>query len=415
MGSTIIDSLSTLWIMNLKPEFEEAKIWVKNNLEFDSSNAYTSYFEVSIRILGGLLSAYELSKDEIFLQKAEKLGQILIQNINSEGFPYPFYNFQTQQGKPRKKLKYLTSYGPIYSKNYYLLSEIGTLSIEFSALSHWTGNSSYSEIHEKLLKKILRLLPKGIKPNRIFSDFTFTSVYSAAGEGDSYYEYLLKQYIHMPLRFSYLKDEAVEAIDDILEKLVQQDVSGFYYIGMLKHGKLVPQMHHLACFFPGLLIKAIQKLELKNADHYLVMAKELAYTCYNMYEQSASGLAPEEAYIEYGIKLPWFSEYHYALRPETLESLYYLYTYTNDEIYREWALKIFKSIEKWAKNEVGFAEIKNVNKVPPSQTGCLPSYFFSETLKYLYLIFSDPTLVNPNTWVFNTEGHPFLIKHNSTL
>lgn len=415
MGSTIIDSLSTLWLMNLTSEFQEARNWVKNDLEFDRSNSYISYFEVSIRILGGLLSAYELSKDEIFLQKAEKLGQILVQGFNNEGFPYPNYNFQTKQGKPKSALKYLTTNGPIYSKNFYILSEIGTLCLEFSALSYWTNNKTYSQAPEKILKKVLKTLPKGLKPNRIFSDFSYTPKYSASGEGDSYYEYLLKQYIHMPLHFSYLKNETIEAINDVLDKLVQQDVSGLYYVGVIKNGKLIPQMHHLACFLPGLLIKAIQKLDLKNNEHYLIMAKELAYTCFNMYEQSLSGISPEEVYVERGIKIPWFLENHYALRPEALESFYYLYTYTNDEIYREWAVKIFKSIEKWARNDVAYAQIQNVNKLPPVQTGCLPSYFFSETLKYLYLIFSDPGVLNPNIWIISTEGHPLQIKHNVTL
>ena len=87
-----------------------------------------------------------------------------------------------------------------------------------------------------------------------------------------------------------------------------------------------------------------------------------------------------------------------------------MYYYTKDPIYQEWAWNIFLAIEKFAKNEVGYAEIENVNRNPPTQRGCVSSYFFSETLKYLYLIFSEDDKLDLNSWILNTEGHPLKIK-----
>ena len=58
--------------MNMKAEFDEAREWVANHLHFRASSV--SMFETIIRILGGLLSAYDLSADKIFLTKAKELA-----------------------------------------------------------------------------------------------------------------------------------------------------------------------------------------------------------------------------------------------------------------------------------------------------------------------------------------------------
>ena len=69
IGLTMVDSLDTMWLMDLREEFTEAKNWVKNSLQFHS-NKYVNVFEVTIRVLGSLLSTYHLSGDKEFLDKA---------------------------------------------------------------------------------------------------------------------------------------------------------------------------------------------------------------------------------------------------------------------------------------------------------------------------------------------------------
>ena len=70
LGLTIVDSLDTMWLMGLTEEFHEAREWVANNLDIAGNHHEVSVFETNIRILGGLLAAYHLSKDGVFLQKA---------------------------------------------------------------------------------------------------------------------------------------------------------------------------------------------------------------------------------------------------------------------------------------------------------------------------------------------------------
>lgn len=414
MGSTIVDSLSSLWLLGLHNEFQNATEWVEKSLTFNSSNTFTSFFEVNIRILGGLISAYELSGQKVFLDRAEELGKIMARGFDSKGFPPSYYNFATGEGNTRKKLRTYSIYGPIYGPGYYSLAELGTLSLEFSALGHHLKQDHYKHLGSQAVNLILNSFDPGIFPNGIYNDLSHTNTYSVAGEGDSFYEYLVKEYLHTGSKNTDLEKAAINSIIDIIEKLLQQDVAGYYYLGLIKDGEFISQMDHLACFFPGTFVLAAERLEFSNKERLITIAKELAFTCYSMYEQSESGLASENVNLHYGIKYPWFIDNHYALRPETLESLWYLYDLTKDNIYREWAWNIFQAIEKHAKNDVGYAEIENVNRNPPNQRGCLPSYFFSETLKYLYMIFSDEEIIDLNTWVFTTEGHPLKIKTDYT-
>lgn len=99
-----------------------------------------------------------------------------------------------------------------------------------------------------------------------------------------------------------------------------------------------------------------------------------------------------------------------VLRPETVEALFYLYRLTKKEVYREWAWQIFQAFEKFTKIEPsGYSSLHTVyaaNKYKDQ----MESFFLSETLKYMYLLFGeDDHFVALDEWVFNTEGHPLPI------
>lgn len=80
LGLTIVDSLDTLYIMSMDEEFEEARNWIETNLKLDADRD-VNLFEVTIRVLGGLLGAYHLSGDRMFLTKAVSLS---IHNTHNE-------------------------------------------------------------------------------------------------------------------------------------------------------------------------------------------------------------------------------------------------------------------------------------------------------------------------------------------
>uniref|UniRef100_H3C0R9 alpha-1,2-Mannosidase n=1 Tax=Tetraodon nigroviridis TaxID=99883 RepID=H3C0R9_TETNG len=93
-GATIVDALDTLYIMEMFEEFDEATDWVEKNLNFNV-NAEVSVFEVNIRFVGGLLSAYYLSGKEIYRQKAVELGEKLLPAFKTPtGIPWALLNLK---------------------------------------------------------------------------------------------------------------------------------------------------------------------------------------------------------------------------------------------------------------------------------------------------------------------------------
>ena len=83
MGVTLVDSLDTLWYMGMKDEFTHAKEWVEKSLTFNRAGT-VSVFETTIRELGGLLAAYDINKDIIFLEKAKELADRLLPAFDTQ-------------------------------------------------------------------------------------------------------------------------------------------------------------------------------------------------------------------------------------------------------------------------------------------------------------------------------------------
>jgi mannosyl-oligosaccharide alpha-1,2-mannosidase len=100
------------------------------------------------------------------------------------------------------------------------------------------------------------------------------------------------------------------------------------------------------------------------------------------------------------------------LRPETIESLFYLYYFTGNKTYQDWGWNIFQGIEKYTKVSAGYTTISNVrDDMDTRPREMMESFFLGETLKYLYLLFADYDKheINLDQWVFNTEAHPLPI------
>ncbi|KAJ3197751.1 hypothetical protein HDU67_003654 [Dinochytrium kinnereticum] len=177
----------------------------------------------------------------------------------------------------------------------------------------------------------------------------------------------------------------------------------------------------------------------------LYIAQELTRTCYEMYHQTPSGLSPEIAFfrpldeedggvkgilesmrknarnnpptalttpdehydMDFGMN---YRDRHNLLRPETVESLFVLYRITGERKYREWGWKIFRAFERWAKvRSGGYSSMADVQSTPPGRRDHMESFFIGETLKYLFLLFSDTDVLPLDQYVFNTEAHPFPI------
>jgi mannosidase alpha-like ER degradation enhancer 2 len=94
----------------------------------------------------------------------------------------------------------------------------------------------------------------------------------------------------------------------------------------------------------------------------------------------------------------------YALRPENIESAYYLYKYTRDDKYLMMVENYFETIIKHCKCEYGYAHLKDV--VTKEKKDSMESFFLAETMKYLYLTFAKESVLDFQKVIFNTEAHP---------
>ncbi|HMC21205.1 MAG TPA: glycoside hydrolase family 47 protein, partial [Thermoanaerobaculia bacterium] len=176
---TPVDSLDTLILMGFKDEADKARALIIEKLSFDKDISVQN-FEITIRLLGGLLSAYQMTGDERLLKLADDLGTRLLPVFNSPtGMPYRFVNLRT--GK--------TS-GPKSNP-----AEIGTLILEFGTLSKLTHKPVYFDKAKNALVQLYNRRSKiGLVGEEIDVDSgQWVSRTSHVGGGiDSYYEYLLK-------------------------------------------------------------------------------------------------------------------------------------------------------------------------------------------------------------------------------
>jgi len=94
----------------------------------------------------------------------------------------------------------------------------------------------------------------------------------------------------------------------------------------------------------------------------------------------------------------------YPLRPEIVESTYYLYHYSRDSHYLRMGQTIFEDFVKYCRTDEGYAALKSV--ITKEKSDSMQSFLFAETFKYFYLIFAPPRTLNFNKVIFNTEAHP---------
>ncbi|XP_068698673.1 mannosyl-oligosaccharide 1,2-alpha-mannosidase IA-like [Montipora foliosa] len=399
-GATVVDALDTLYIMDMKEEFEQARKWVAMSLNFNHASD-VSVFETTIRFLGGLLSAYAFSGDEVFKVKAKEVGDKLLPAFNTPtGIPWAMVNFASGSGH---------NWGWA-SGGCSILAELGTMHLEFVYLSKITGNQIYAQKVSRV-REVLNQIdkPNGLYPNYLNprSGVWGSQHVSLGALGDSFYEYLIKSWVMTGETDNVARqmyDKAVEAIEKMLVR--KSSPSNLTYIAEYKYGRLDHKMDHLACFTPGMFLLGAKGS--KNEKHFINLAAEIANTCHESYRKTATGIGPEAFRFEgphEAIALR-SSERYYILRPEVIEGFFYMWRYTHEPKYREWAWEAAQNIDKYCRAGAGFSGIKDVTSTSVIHDDVQQSFFLAETLKYLYLIFSEDTLLPLDHWVFNTEAHP---------
>lgn len=456
LGATVVDALDTAMIMGVEDIVSEAGTWIETHLaERINNKGQVNLFETTIRVLAGLLSAYHLSsgassastqtgpRPNVYLENARLLADRLLFAFTSSPTAIPFSDVVLHDSSSHAAPGGLSS-----------TSEVSTLQLEFNYLTEVTGDVKYSLEamkvleHMKTLPKVEGLVPIYISPHT--GEFSGQNI-RLGSRGDSYYEYLLKVWLQQGAfknsNLTYLHNMYEEAMKGVKHLLVRKSIpSRLIFVGELPYGatgEFSPKMDHLVCFLPGTLALGATKgltkskaakenlLSFEDVEN-LRLAEDLAKTCFEMYSVTSTGLAPEIAYfhtedffeggLDGGNKSSEYSndiiikpaDRHNLLRPETVESLFVLYRITEDPKYREWGWQIFEAFEKYTKvDSGGYTSLDDVTTIPPHRRDKMETFFLGETLKYLYLLFTDSTLVPLDKFVFNTEAHPIPISFSN--
>jgi mannosidase alpha-like ER degradation enhancer 2 len=372
---TPVDSLDTLVLMGLTEEAEEARRLVVERLSFDQ-DVFVKNFEITIRLLGGLLSAHQLTGDPRLLALARDLGRRLLPAFDSPtGMPYVDVNLKT--GKARGSRS-----NP---------AEIGTLLLEFGTLARLTGEDVY---YRKAKQALVALhgrrsrigLPGGAIDVETGQWLDHDS--HVGGGIDSYYEYLLKGWLLFGDQdLKRMWDEGQAALD---RYLADDGPTGLWYgqANMDTGARTATEFGALHAFLPAVLAL--------GGD--LDRARRLQESSYRMW--TGPGLEPEV--LDYRRMRP--TSLGYQLRPEIVESTYYLHQLTRDARYLQMGQALFEDIVRHCRTEAGYAVLEDV--LTKRKGDRMPSFFLAETLKYFYLLFAPDPPLDLGQVVFNTEAHP---------
>ena len=297
-GATLVDSLDTLWIMDMKREFAFAVSDLKK-IDFTTTDLDTlNVFETTIRYLGGLLSAYDISghKYKILLQKAIELGDMLYMAFDTPNrMPVTRWDWKNAAIGEQQE-----------ADTHALLAEVGSMTLEFTRLSQITGDNKWYDAitrvtdatHERQNDtKIPGLWPTLI--NMRILDFKRGTTFTFGGMADSLYEYLPKQYLMLGGNNNQYHDMYLAALESAKEHLffipLNRQNENMLLTGTLERkaaGDLdfIPQAQHLSCFAGGMVALAAKVFDATNEFD---TARQLVDGCLWAYESMPSGIMPE--------------------------------------------------------------------------------------------------------------------------
>ncbi|KAF9877570.1 glycosyl hydrolase family 47 [Colletotrichum karsti] len=434
-AASLVDSLDTLWIMGFHTEFYAAAEVAAQMDWAKTSEKSANMFETTIRHLGGLLSAYDLSGEVALLEKAKELGDMLYMGFDT---PNRIPGFWLNFDDAKNGVQYAGTHDPSASPS--------SLSLEFTHLAQLTGDMKYYDAVNRISRflertqfqsKLPGMWPKMIdfRGERVDTDNGFT----LGALADSLYEYLPKMYALLGgLDKSYEKMYvgAMAIVEQHIlfrPMLPENDNANILFAGdvYVHQDKIdhVAEGQHLSCFAGGMLGLGGK---LFSIDEHVDLGDRVARGCAWAYDAMPAGVMPEIfdliGCFSVKDKCPWEErkweqegdkklkkgfknarDPKYILRPEAIESVFLLYRMTGKQDLQDIAWRMFQSILKATETEFANSAIADVT-VPPDQTqkiDSMESFWFSETLKYFYLIFSPPELISLDDFVFNTEAHPF--------
>lgn len=385
VGLTIVEALDTLFFMGLDAELAEGTAWVRDHLDFRAVSVPVQVFETNIRMVGGLLSGHLVTGDRVLLAKAKEIADILMPAFERSptGAPYRFVNPATGEVS-----------GP---ENF--LAEIGTIITEFGTLSRLVGDQRYYNAAKKALKAVF--------DRRSALDLVGTTLNVETGAWvnptasvhppvDSYFEYLFDGW-------DLFRDRDLRTWFTVLNRAIianeavwlRREGRGREHLWFARvnmaNGQLVTlNQSELGSFYAGLLGQAG---EVRLGDEYL-----RSWTSLLDRYPVLPGVDPLSgvAYVRAN-----------ELRPEYVDSAFNLWLVTGQERYRRLAYAYYLRQKRHSRVPNGWTIITDVTTTPVTHGDLTSGYWWSEQMKYWYLMFSGTDRFDYRDNYLSTEGNVF--------
>ncbi|KAJ5735533.1 mannosyl-oligosaccharide alpha-1-2-mannosidase 1B [Penicillium malachiteum] len=449
-GATVVDGIDTAIVMGLTDIVEQQLKHIAS-VDFTKSAYIVDFFDVNIRYLGGLLSAYDLIKSgdfagsydddlvEALLSQAKSLATAISPVFDTvTGLPAADLNFSSQQIEQSTT----TVNGVTYNSTN--TAQAGTLILEYYRLSDLTGDESFRQNAQKAEKYLINPNPApafpglvGTELNTDTGDFiTFDGGWEAGV--DSFIEYLIKTYVYDrdDSFASDMKDFWITTAESSIQNIAlspYQNPQLTFLSQLDTDGNIMWTMDDYACFAGGNLLLGGKYLDRPDITDFGV---KVADSCHWLYNHTLTGLGPSSIGWFNGSNQPYDSSYNtstyraeaaknggyfiedaaYASYPEPLESIFYAYRVTGDERWQEYNWQIFNALNTTRSKAVPYAEITDVNAPYGGElSNYVASFYFAEVLKYLYLTFAEPDVVSLDNFMelFNAEIKEAMGRWNS--
>ncbi|KHN95074.1 Glycoside hydrolase, family 47 [Metarhizium album ARSEF 1941] len=383
-SAQLVDALDSLWIMGLRDDFRLAVAEVARIDWSKTDGSDINVFEVTIRYLGGLLSAYDLSGDGVLLNKAVELGDALYMAFDTPNrLPTHWLSYtKADRGETRGDVSISGAAG-------------GTLCLEFTRLSQITGDDKYYDATERVKRFFFenqnRTKVPGLWPSDLnFRRGTVADGFFTFGAGaDSQYEYLPKMHALLGGLDAEYVEMTVLSLDTGRDKLLFKPMTPKDE-DILMSGNLdasagkresTAQMQHLTCFLGGTYALAGK---LVGRNDYVDLGARLTAGCVWAYDSFPTNVMPEVTELVKCEKLdqpcPYredefpagrdgdlpggflrINDARYMLRPEAIESVFYMWRVTGDGIWRDAAWRMWEGIVKETETELAFASIQDAS------------------------------------------------------
>lgn len=401
-SAQLVDALDTLWIMGLKDDFRRA---VKEVAVIDwakTTDTRINMFEVNIRHLGGLLAAFELAAEPALLAKATELGDALYAAFDTpNGMPPGWYEYD----KAKK--------GEQVADSSMSIAAGGSLCLEFTRLSQITGDAKYYDATERIKQFFYRVQNQTSIPGMWPHDVNYRELkllddesqrFTLGAGADSMYEYLPKMHAllgGLDPEYEEMTIGALNAVkDNVLYRPMTPTDANILMAGNVyaKNGKtsLTAEMEHLTCFSGGMYGLAGR---LFSRDDFIDLGTRLTNGCVWAYEAFTTNIMPEISQLVACDTLTGPCKYsessypkgrektlpegfvrvrdsRYLLRPEAVESVFYMWRITGDQVWRDAAWRMFEGIVRETETEMAFAAVDDV-KVHSSDKTDLMEVSFS--------------------------------------